>query len=140
MRQKMTGREDIIQAKTVRMIIFAIIAVLAVMAVMKVAYGTSIASMTRIIIGLGYILFLPGYLFSILFFPNNEEIDDIERIGLSFGISIALTMAALLIADRAFMIPLTAESITTIMGELMAVMVVMIVARKFITRKPKQSS
>jgi len=44
----------------------------------------------RIIFGLPFVIFIPGYLFIFLLFPSNEEIDIIERIALSFGLSIAI--------------------------------------------------
>jgi len=43
----------------------------------------------RIIVGSIYVLFLPGLVWSFVFF-NKKEIDWIERIALSFGLSIAL--------------------------------------------------
>ncbi len=43
----------------------------------------------RIIFGSIYVLFLPGLVWS-FFFPKENEIDWIERVALSFGLSIAL--------------------------------------------------
>ena len=43
----------------------------------------------RIVVGSIYVLFLPGLVWSFVFF-NKKEIDWIERIALSFGLSIAL--------------------------------------------------
>ena len=47
----------------------------------------------RIIIGLPFLLFIPGYLLIVILFPMKQEfngINRLERIGLSFGFSIAL--------------------------------------------------
>ncbi len=46
----------------------------------------------RIVFGSVYVLFLPGYFLTFLFFPKKEEekIDSIERIALSFALSIAV--------------------------------------------------
>ncbi|MBS3778431.1 MAG: DUF1616 domain-containing protein, partial [Candidatus Thermoplasmatota archaeon] len=45
----------------------------------------------RIMFGLPFILFIPGYLLIYTLFPKqNKEIDFIERIALSFGLSIAI--------------------------------------------------
>ncbi|MBS3080834.1 DUF1616 domain-containing protein [Candidatus Pacearchaeota archaeon] len=46
----------------------------------------------RIIFGSLYVLFLPGFVLSFLFFPKNDEssIDWIERLALSFALSIAI--------------------------------------------------
>lgn len=45
--------------------------------------------LVRIIFGSVFVLFLPGYAWSYVFFKR-DEIDLIERIALSFGLSIAL--------------------------------------------------
>ncbi|MDD5503614.1 MAG: DUF1616 domain-containing protein, partial [Candidatus Thermoplasmatota archaeon] len=44
----------------------------------------------RIIFGLPFILFFPGYALIALLFPRRTDIGGIERIALSFGLSIAL--------------------------------------------------
>ena len=44
----------------------------------------------RIIFALPVVLFIPGYALITALFPGNEEIDIIERIALSFGLSIAV--------------------------------------------------
>jgi uncharacterized membrane protein len=45
----------------------------------------------RIALGLIFILFLPGYALIAALFPSGESIDWIERLALSFGLSIAVT-------------------------------------------------
>lgn len=44
----------------------------------------------RIIIGLLYVLFFPGYVLTLNIFPRNEGISGMERVALSFGMSIAV--------------------------------------------------
>ena len=44
----------------------------------------------RIIFGLPFILFIPGYVLIFALFPNKKSIDIIERIALSIGLSIAI--------------------------------------------------
>ena len=44
----------------------------------------------RIILGLPLVLFLPGYSLIAVLFPRKGDLDAIERIALSFGLSIAL--------------------------------------------------
>ena len=44
----------------------------------------------RQIIGLVFVLFLPGYAATAALFPENDQIDGIERVALSFGLSIAI--------------------------------------------------
>jgi len=45
----------------------------------------------RIILGLPLVLFLPGYALIATLFPRKDDLDGIERIALSFGLSIAIT-------------------------------------------------
>jgi uncharacterized membrane protein len=44
----------------------------------------------RIVLGLPLVLFLPGYALIALLFPRKGDLDSIERIALSFGLSIAV--------------------------------------------------
>jgi uncharacterized membrane protein len=44
----------------------------------------------RQVLGLIFILFLPGYAATAALFPENDQIDTIERVALSFGLSIAI--------------------------------------------------
>ena len=44
----------------------------------------------RIIIGLPFVLFFPGYALIAALFPRNESLGGIERLALSFGLSIAV--------------------------------------------------
>ena len=48
-------------------------------------------SPVRIILGLPLVLFLPGYSLIATLFPRKADLDGIERIALSFGLSIAIT-------------------------------------------------
>lgn len=44
----------------------------------------------RIVLGLGMVLFIPGYTLIAALFPGKEDLDGIERTALSFGLSIAV--------------------------------------------------
>jgi uncharacterized membrane protein len=44
----------------------------------------------RIPLGLAMVLFLPGYTLIAALFPEKEDLDGIERVALSFGLSIAV--------------------------------------------------
>ena len=44
----------------------------------------------RIALGLGMVLFIPGYALVAALFPGNKDIDGLERVALSFGLSIVV--------------------------------------------------
>ena len=44
----------------------------------------------RVVFGLPFVLFLPGYALISALFPGKEDLDGVERIALSFGLSIAV--------------------------------------------------
>ncbi len=44
----------------------------------------------RIVLGLPFVLFSPGYILITALFPRKENLSDIERIALSFGLSLAV--------------------------------------------------
>jgi uncharacterized membrane protein len=44
----------------------------------------------RVVFGLPFVLFLPGYALIAALFPEAEDLDGIERVALSFGLSIAV--------------------------------------------------
>lgn len=48
------------------------------------------ASPLRVLLALPLVLFIPGYVLIAALFPSNEDIDLLERIALSFGLSIAV--------------------------------------------------
>lgn len=48
------------------------------------------ATSFRIVLGIPFLLFLPGYILITALYPKKEGIDAIERVALSFGLSIAL--------------------------------------------------
>ena len=62
--------------------------VLALVLILLIAFVPD--SIARQILGLVFILFLPGYAATAALFPENEQIDTIERVALSFGLSIAV--------------------------------------------------
>ena len=47
-------------------------------------------SIIRKALGLAFVLFFPGYVFITALFPEKKELDDLERLALSFGLSIAI--------------------------------------------------
>ncbi len=55
-----------------------------------VVIGLFPTSFVRILIGVPFILFFPGYTLVCALFPRNPELDGIERVALSIGLSIAV--------------------------------------------------
>ncbi|MHC1631186.1 MAG: DUF1616 domain-containing protein [Methanotrichaceae archaeon] len=46
----------------------------------------------RALLGFPLVLFAPGYVFVSALFPENDELDDIERLALSIGLSICIVV------------------------------------------------
>lgn len=57
-------------------------------------------ALVRILLGLIFVLFVPGYLLQATLFVREEDLDRAERIGLSLGLSVALVPVLALILDR----------------------------------------
>ena len=74
-------------------IILLIIALVIISLLIGIFSNLSILSSFRIIFGSIYVLFLPGLIISFIFFPK-DKIDWIERIALSFALSIAIVPLA----------------------------------------------
>ncbi len=61
--------------------------------------GDSPAAPIRWVLGFVYILFIPGYCFMNALYPSRDELDDIEFLTLSIGMSLAITPLSALIAQ-----------------------------------------
>ena len=61
-----------------------------VVIVLIVAIIFAPSGLLRIIFGLPVVLFFPGYVLVLALFPKNEGMNGIERVALSFGLSIAI--------------------------------------------------
>ncbi len=87
----------------------------------------------RIILGLAFVLYIPGYLLQGLFFLKKADIDRVERIGLSLGLSVALvTLLALVLNSLAW--GLSASAILIGQGVMTAVlMAVTVIVRRFVS-------
>ena len=77
----------------------------------------------RAILGLVYVLFLPGYIAVICFF---KEVDWIEKAALSFGLSIALVILSVMFSNMLLQIPIT--SLTNFLL-ILAVMIITILIK-----------
>jgi uncharacterized membrane protein len=66
----------------------------------------------RIILGSIFVLFIPGFALSWLFFPKKTEIDWIERIALAFGLSIATVPLAVFYLNYVFGVKINIQNVT----------------------------
>jgi uncharacterized membrane protein len=60
----------------------------------------------RIAVGLLFVLFFPGYALVAALFPRKDNLDAVERVGLSFGLSIAVVPLIALVLNYAWEISL----------------------------------
>jgi uncharacterized membrane protein len=69
--------------------------------VLGLAYGNiNFLTSLRLVLGSVLVLIAPGYALQAAFFPRADDLDGIERAGLSCGLSIALITVVALILDR----------------------------------------
>jgi len=62
------------------------------------------------IIGLPLVLFIPGYALSYAFFPKKKDIDLVERIALSIGLSLATIPLSVFFLNKFLKVPITIYS------------------------------
>jgi uncharacterized membrane protein len=70
-------------------------------------FGMTFIQSLRAVFGLVYVLFLPGYIVTKCFF---KEIDWIEKLAISLGLSIALVILGVMISNLLFKVPITTLS------------------------------
>ena len=87
----------------------------------------------RIIFGLVFVLFLPGFVIVSLFF---KEVDTIEKIALSFALSIAIVPLTIFYLNKIGIRINTINSLLTIL----AIIAITIILRKFVKPKPLKTS
>jgi uncharacterized membrane protein len=57
-------------------------------------------AMLRLLLGLAFVLLVPGYALQAAFFPSRDDLDGPERLALAFGLSLALVPPIALVLDR----------------------------------------
>ncbi len=67
---------------------FSYIIVLSLLLALLIVLGVS--GTARVVLGLPFVLFSPGYTLIAALFPARDDLDGIERVALSFGLSIAV--------------------------------------------------
>jgi uncharacterized membrane protein len=105
-------------------------------AVISLVYSMGFLEVARIIFGVVYVLFLPGYVIVRCFFDDLE--DWIEKIGIAFGLSIAVVILAVIVANLLFKIPITPLSnVLIILGAMVLTVAIKLGINKWY--KPKHS-
>jgi uncharacterized membrane protein len=90
-----------------------------------------IIELLRIPLGSVFVLFLPGYAWSFVFFKKGE-IDLIERIALSFGLSIALVPLVIFWLNWLFTIRINIVNVTAvILGLIICALIIMLIMGRF---------
>lgn len=72
--------------------------------VLLIAVGESgclFVALPRLVLGLVAVIFLPGYMLHLIFFPRRDDLNGIERVALSFALSIAIIPPLALFLDAA---------------------------------------
>ena len=88
----------------------------------------------RIVFGSVYVLFLPGFLATYIFFPNKlnnkEGIDVIERIALSFALSIAVVPLLVFYLNLIGMKITTLNTFLTVLGVIVIESIIIYIRKK----------
>ena len=91
----------------------------------------------KIFFGGAFILFLPGFLWTFVFFAS-KEIYWVERIALSFALSIAIVPLSIFWLNRIFGVKITLLSTSLVIIALMLIATAYLVVTKKATQKDEQ--
>jgi uncharacterized membrane protein len=69
---------------------YDLLAIIALTALLTICIVFIPSNITRIVIGLPFVLFFPGYALIAALYPRKESLSGIERMALSFGLSLAV--------------------------------------------------
>jgi uncharacterized membrane protein len=120
-------------------IIFGVLLIVALVGSIKFPMNQSF----RVVFGSFYVLFLPGFIWSYVFFnkKNNEEkpLDGIERILLSFALSLALCPLLLFFLNKIGLAINLLSSFLTILGIIFIGLGIIISKELFIKNKKEKN-
>jgi hypothetical protein len=109
---------------------WAVTALVAVTVVVVFSVNTSVLLYLRYALGGVFVLFLPGFMLISALYPRGEELDNLERIALSIGLSLAIVpLIGLVLNYMPWGIRL--EPIMISMALFAEVMAVVVVVRRF---------
>ncbi len=111
--------------KEIKAWLYVIIASLIISLIIRIFFKYPFLSSARAILGMVYVLFLPGYVVVRLFF---NEVDWIEKAALSMGLSIALVILSVMFSNMLLKIPITP---LTNFFVILTVMIITILIKKY---------
>jgi uncharacterized membrane protein len=111
-------------------LLFSVLAALIVF-----SYTQGLHLLARVIIGIVYMMFLPGFFLCSLIFPDDGETIFLERVGLSLGLSIPLALSTILFMDTVLKIPITTLNIVEYLGLLMVFLLFAIFLSNWLSKR-----
>ena len=102
-----------------------------VLGIILLFFGISLLSTLQVCFGLIYVLFIPGYL-AVLCLFEKKEIDIIERIALSFALSIAIVTLVIIVTNNVFKIFFTGFSNFIIIS---LIIIVLLLIKSYLNNK-----
>ena len=79
----------------------------------------------RLLLGLAYVLYIPGYCLAAALFPCFDDLDNVERLGLNLGLSIAIIVMLALLLDK---LPWGLQQWSILIGEYSVIVLCMAVS------------
>lgn len=77
-----------------------VLGALALLALIIFSETVPLLGPVRLLLGLVYVLYVPGYCLTAALFPQHDDLDAAERTGLSIGLSVAIVSLLALLLDR----------------------------------------
>jgi uncharacterized membrane protein len=108
-----------------------LIASLVIALILQIGWQYPFLKGVRAVLGLIYVLFLPGYIVVRLFY---EKLDWIEKLALSMGLSIALVILSVMFSNMVLKIPITPLTNFLVILVVIAITVLLRIYRAPLTR------
>jgi uncharacterized membrane protein len=98
---------DLSKIKELKFFVYYVLGSLILSLILFLIKSIPILKTLQACFGIVYVIFLPGYFFVILIF-DNKKIDTIEKLALSFALSIAIVSLSIIFTNMLLKIPITA--------------------------------